>query len=172
MKIFITREINKEAIDALKKRDNFEVEVNPKEDVELSKEEIIKKAKGSSALVTLLNDEIDKQIIDALLPELKIIANYAVGFDNIDVKYAKEKGVVVTNTPEVMTQAVAEHAIALMLCCSRRIVEGDEYVRAGKYKLWDPDLLLGPEIASKTLGIVGMGRIGQALAHIAYHGLA
>lgn len=169
MKIFITREINKEAIDALRKLNDVELVINPK-DTTLTQNQIIKKAKGCVCLVTLLTDKIDKGIIDALCPELKIIANYAVGFDNIDSEYAKEKNVAVTNTPEVMTQAVAEHAIALILACARRIVEGDEYVRADKYSLWEPDLLLGPEIASKNLGIVGMGRIGQALAKIAYHG--
>ncbi|MFH1909971.1 MAG: D-glycerate dehydrogenase [bacterium] len=169
MKIFITREINKEAIEDMKKIDGAEVIINPKDQL-LSKNQIIEKAKGSTCLVTLLSDKIDKEIIDALCPELKIIANYAVGFDNIDFEFAKKKNVAVTNTPEVMTQAVAEHAIALMLACSRRIVEGDKYVRAGKYSLWEPDLLLGPEIAGKTLGVVGMGRIGQALANIAYHG--
>lgn len=169
MKIFITREINEEAIEDMKKINGVEIVINPK-DQSLSKNEIIEKAKGCEGMITLLNDKIDKEIIDALCPKLKIIANYAVGFDNIDFKYAKEKNVAVTNTPEVMTQAVAEHAIALILACARRIVEGDEYVRAGKYNLWEPDLLLGPEIAGKILGIVGMGRIGQALAQIAYHG--
>ena len=169
MKVFITRPIDQEGIESLLKRDSYEVEINPQDEV-LSKSDLIAKAKGCCALVTLLTDQVDKDVIDALLPELKIIANYAVGFDNIDVCYAKEKGVVVTNTPEVMTQAVAEHAIGLLLACSRRIVEGDRYVRENKYDLWEPNLLIGPEIAGKTIGIIGIGRIGQALSQIAYHG--
>ncbi len=169
MKIFITRPIDKKSIERLEKINGCEISINEKDET-LSKQEIIKQAKGSAALVTLLNDKIDKEIIDSLSPDLKIIANYAVGFDNIDIEYAKERGVIVTNTPEVMTQAVAEHAMTLMLSCARRIVEGDRYVRAGKYDLWEPNLLLGPEIAGKTLGIIGIGRIGQALCQIAYHG--
>ncbi len=168
MKVFISRPIDKEGIEHLERK-QCQIEINEK-DESLAKPEFIRRAKGSEAVVTLLSDKIDKEIIDALLPELKIIANYAVGFDNIDVSYAKEKGIVVTNTPEVMTQAVAEHAMALMLACARRIVEGDRYVRADKYDLWEPNLLLGPEIAGKTLGIIGIGRIGQALCQIAYHG--
>jgi glyoxylate reductase len=169
MKIFITRPIDDEGIKLLRARDSFEISMN-KENESLSKQELIDLAKGSVALVPLLSDKVDKEVIDALLPELKIIANYAVGFDNIDIEYAAQKGIIVTNTPEVMTQAVAEHAVALMLSCARRIVEGDRYVREGKYDLWEPNLLLGPEIAGKTLGIIGMGRIGQALCQIAYHG--
>lgn len=171
MKIFITRSIDEAGLKLLRVNKEIEIEQNKKDKI-LKKDELIKRAKGCAGLITLLTDKIDKEVIDALSPELKIIANYAVGFDNIDVAYAKEKGIVVTNTPEVMTQAVAEHAIALMLCCARRICEGDRYVRDGKYKLWEPELLLGPEIAGKTLGIVGVGRIGSVLAQIAYHGFA
>lgn len=168
-KIFVTRKIDEKGLNILKNHDSIDIEIN-EEDKLLSKEDLIERAKGSEALVTLLSDKVDRGVIEGLLPELKIIANYAVGFDNIDLDFAKEKGIVVTNTPDIMTQAVAEHAIALMLACARRIVEGDKYVRAGKYDLWEADLLLGPEIAGKTLGIIGIGRIGQALAQIAYHG--
>lgn len=168
-KVYVTRPIDEAGLEMLKKNDNIKLEVNQRDEA-LKKEELIKNAKGASALLSLLSDKIDKEVIDALLPELKIIANFAVGFDNIDIEYAKAKNVAVTNTPEVMTQAVAEHAVALMLACARRVVEGDRYVRLRKYKLWEPNLLLGPEIAGKTLGIIGMGRIGVTLAQIAYHG--
>lgn len=169
MKIFVSRPIDEAGLNKIKNHHLLELEINSKDEC-LSKGELIERAKGSSALVTLLTDKIDKKVIDALLPELKIIANYAVGFDNIDVAYAKQKGIIVTNTPEIMTQAVAEHAIALLLSCARRIVEGDRYVRSDKYDQWEPNLLLGPEIAGKTIGIVGVGRIGATLAQIAYHG--
>jgi len=168
-RVFITRPIDEKGLERLRNHHSIEIIQNQKNEL-LAPEEIARQAKGAAALITLLSDKIDKKIIDALLPEIKIIANYAVGYDNIDVEYAKQKGIVVTNTPEVMTQAVAEHAITLMLACSRRIVEGDRYVRAGKYDMWEPELLLGPEIAGKTIGIVGVGRIGKALAQIAYHG--
>jgi len=166
-KVFITRKIDEKGIEMLKK--HFDVEVNEKDCI-LSRTELTKRAAGADAIVTLLSDVIDNEIINSLDEKTKIIANYAVGFDNIDIAAASKRNIVVTNTPEVMTQAVAEHAITLLLACARRVVEGDKYVRAGKYKIWEPDLLLGPEIAGKTIGIVGIGRIGAALASIAYHG--
>ncbi len=168
-KIYIARQIDSKGIEKLKGNGSFEIETNPKDEV-LSKEELIKKAKGAEALVTLLTDKIDAEVMDGIGGDLKIIANYAVGYDNIDVQAARERGICVTNTPEAMTQAVAEHAIGLILVCARRIVEGDKFVRAKKYKGWEPELLLGPEIVGKTLGIIGIGRIGSKLAYIAYHG--
>lgn len=168
-KIFITREIDKKGLDILRKCKSFEIKINETDRV-LSSEELIEKAKGSDAIVTLLTDKIDGKVLDGIGNQLKIVANYAVGFDNIDVEAARARNVAVTNTPDIMTQAVAEHAMALVLACARRVEEGDNYVRAGKYKQWEPDLLLGPEVAGKTLGIVGMGRIGISLAGIGYHG--
>lgn len=167
--IFIARKINEKGVEMLREHKAFEVEMNS-EDRVLPPEELIEKAEGASAIVTLLTDKINSEVMDKIGKQLKIIANYAVGFDNIDVEAAKQRNIIVTNTPEVMTQAVAEHAMVLMLACARRIVEGDKFVRDKKYKKWEPDLLLGPEIAGKTLGIVGIGRIGAALANIAYHG--
>jgi len=168
-KIFIARKIDEAGLEKLRQHESFEIKIND-EDKVLSCEELNEKAKESDAIITLLTDKVDAKTMDAVGKNLKIIANYAVGFDNIDVKAANERGIVVTNTPEVMTQAVAEHAMGLILACARRIVEGDSYVRAGKYKGWEPNLLLGPEIAGKTLGIVGIGRIGSSLAQIGYHG--
>lgn len=168
-KIFVARKIDQKGIDLMEKYESFDIEIN-EEDKVLSKDELIERAKGSEAIVTLLTDKIDGEVLDGIGKELKIVANYAVGFDNIDLEAAKARNVIVTNTPDIMTQAVAEHAMALILACARRLEEGDNFVRAGKYKQWEPDLLLGPEIAGKTLGIVGMGNIGIALASIGYHG--
>jgi len=168
-KLFLCRKIDPKGIEKLKKLNWLKISGNS-EDRVLNKKELIEKAKGSHAIVSLLTDNIDAEVMDKIGSQLKIVANYAVGFDNIDTVAAKERSIVVTNTPEAMTQAVAEHAIALMLICARRILEGDKFVRANKYKGWEPELLLGPEIVGKTLGIVGIGRIGGALAHIAYHG--
>ncbi|OQA53226.1 MAG: putative 2-hydroxyacid dehydrogenase [candidate division WS2 bacterium ADurb.Bin280] len=168
-KIFIARNIDEKGINLLKKYESFDVEINKSGDV-LSQEELIERAKGCEAIVTLLTDKIDAKVLDGIGSQLKIVANYAVGFDNIDLQAAKERNIEVTNTPDIMTQAVAEHAMALILACARRVEEGDNYVRAGKYKKWESDLLLGPEIAGKTLGIIGMGNIGIALASIGYHG--
>ena len=168
-KIYLARMIDKKGIEMLESHKSFDIQAN-KSDKVLSKDELIEKAQGAEALITLLTDKIDGEVMDGIGKNLKIIANYAVGFDNIDLEAAKSRNIVVTNTPEVMTQAVAEHAMALILACARRIVEGDKFVREGRYKGWEPDLLLGPEIAGKTLGIVGIGRIGSSLAQIAYHG--
>lgn len=168
-KIFIARKIDDKGIDMLKKYDSFDVEINA-EDRVLSRDELIEQAKGADAICTLLTDKIDGEVMDAIGPQLKIIANYAVGYDNVDLQAAKQRNIVVSNTPDILTQAVAEHSIALMLACARRVVEGDKFMRAGKYQHWEPELLLGPEIAGKTLGIIGMGRIGLSLANIAYHG--
>lgn len=168
-KVFIARKIDEDGTKMLEKVKSFKVQINEKDEV-LSKEELISKAKGADALITMLTDKIDGEVMDGVGEQLKIIANYAVGFDNINLDDAKKRNIVVTNTPEVMTQAVAEHALALMLACSRRLIEGDRFVREGRYKRWEPELLLGPEIAGKTLGIIGIGRIGSALAYIGYHG--
>jgi len=168
-KIFITRKIDEKGIELLKKHESFDIQMNEDDEV-LTKDELIKKANGSDAIVSLLTDKIDGEVMDGIGDQLKIVANYAVGFDNIDLEAAKARNIAVTNTPDIMTQAVAEHAMTLILACARRVEEGNNYVRAGKYKQWEPDLLLGPEVAGKTLGIVGMGRIGIALASIGYHG--
>lgn len=122
------------------------------------------------ALITLLSDPITAALLEQAGSQLKVIANYAVGYDNIDIKAAQAKGIVVTNTPGVVTYSVAEHTMALLLALARRLVEADQFTRAGKYHGWKPDLLLGVELRGKTLGIVGGGRIGFEVARIAQHG--
>lgn len=118
-----------------------------------------------SALLALLNDRIDSEIMDAAGKELKIIANYAVGFDNIDLAAAKRRGIIVTNTPgNQISDTVAEHAFALILGLAKRISEADRFTRAHHYRGWAPKLLLGTDVRGKTLGIVGAGRIGSSLA--------
>ena len=125
--------------------------------------ETLKENPDTEALISFLSDPIDKEIID-LAPGLKIIANYAVGYNNIDVPYAIKRGIPVTNTPDVLTQATADLAMALVLAVSRRIVEGDHFVRQGKFTGWGANLMLGKELNNSTIGIIGMGRIGQAAA--------
>ncbi|MCD6253700.1 MAG: D-glycerate dehydrogenase [Thermotogae bacterium] len=159
-KIFVTYKIPEVGLKLLCER--YEVEVNL-EDRFLSSEEITRRANDADALVTLLADRIDRHVIETL-QRVKIIANYAVGFDNIDIEAAKEKGIVVTNTPGVLTDATADLAIALLLAVTRRIVEADEFVREGKFTSWKPELFLGPSLQGKQLGIVGLGRIGTAVA--------
>ena len=168
MKVCILHKIPGNAQELIKNA-GHEVVVN-EEERSLGSEEVRKFVEGTDAILSLLTDKIDSAVMDAAGPQLKIIANYAVGFDNIDLAAAKQRNIFVTNTPEVLTEAVAEHTFALILAVARRIVEADKYVRAGKYHSWKPDLFLGAQLAGKTLGIVGLGRIGSQVAKIGHHG--
>ncbi len=161
MKVFITRKIPQDGIDILKK-EKLEIEIFPY-DRPPTKEEIIRGVKDANALISLLTDKIDREVIDSA-PELKVIGNYAVGYNNIDVEYTKKKGIVVVNTPGVLTDATADLTFALLLSAARRVVEGDKFMREGKFKGWAPMLLLGKDIWGATIGIIGAGRIGQAVA--------
>lgn len=163
MKVFVTRKIPGDRIQDLIKA-GYEVVVS-EFDRALTPEELIEKAKGVDAILSLLTDKIDGDVIDAIGPQLKIVSNYAVGFDNINIKDATDRGVVVTNTPcEEVDEAVAEHTWALISGLTRRIVEADESVRRGAYKGWEPDIFLGTSLIGKTLGIVGLGGIGSMVA--------
>jgi len=125
---------------------------------------LLKEVKGVNAIVCLLADKIDGEVMEAAGPQLKIIANYAVGFDNIDVEAATKRGIMVTNTPGVLTDTTADLAWALILATARRVVEGDKFLRQGKFKGWKPMLLLGTDVHHATLGIIGFGSIGRAVA--------
>jgi glyoxylate reductase len=125
--------------------------------------ELLEGASGSIAVISTVSDRIDREFMD-LLPGLKIVSNCGVGYENVDVAYATERGVMVTNTPDVLTETTADLAWALMISAARRVVEADAYVRRGDFKCWHPSLLLGQNIHGKTLGIFGMGRIGTAAA--------
>ncbi|OOC43519.1 D-glycerate dehydrogenase [Thermosipho sp. 1074] len=160
MKVFITYKIPEKGIKLLKEK--FHVDVYEGKNF-LTKEEMLERVKYADAVITQLRDPIDREFIDAG-KKLKIIANYAVGYNNIDVEYAKEKGIFVTNTPDVLTEATADIAWALILAVARKIIPADKFVREGKFEGWKPHLFLGYEIYGKTLGIIGMGRIGKAVA--------
>ena len=162
--VYITQEIPELALTILE--DDFEIKVNNKER-KLTKSELIKEAKNADALLTLLSDQIDAEVMDKL-PNLEVIANYAVGYNNIDVEAATERKIVVTNTPDVLTETTADLTWGLLLAVARRIVETDKYIRNGKFQGWSPKLLLGREVNHKTLGIIGLGRIGKAVARRAY----
>ena len=159
-KILITRRILPEALDYLKEHTEYEIGAIQRN---LTKREIIKKIKDKQGLLSLLVDKIDKKVIDSA-PSLKIIANCAVGYNNIDIGYAKKKGIFVTNTPGVLTETTADLTWALILAVARRIPEADKFTRKKKFKGWELDLFLGKEITAKRLGIIGMGRIGKAVA--------
>ena len=160
MKIFVTRAIPEPGLKLLEK--HHMVEVNPFDRV-LTKEEIMEGVKGKDGLLCLLTDTIDEAIINSE-PKLKMIANYAVGYNNIDVAAANKRGIPVSNTPDVLTDTTAEMAWALVFAASRRLIEGDRFTRAGKFHGWAPLLLLGQDITNKTLGVIGAGRIGTAFA--------
>lgn len=168
MKVFVTRQIPEVGIELLREK-GYDVEVSSESRV-LTKAEIIEKATGVDALLSLLTDEIDAEVMNSLGDNLKVVSNYAVGYDNINLDAAKERSVAVTNTPGVLTESVAEHTFALLLSLARRIPESDRYTRAGKYKGWAPMLFLGTDVFDKTLGIVGLGRIGAAVAKRAVDG--
>ena len=120
--------------------------------------------RGCDGVLTLLTDKVDDEFLDAAGPQLKVVSNYAVGFDNVDVPACTARGVAVGNTPGVLTETTADLAWALLMAAARRLPEGDRYVRDGKWKTWGPLLLLGPDVHGATIGIVGFGRIGQAVA--------
>lgn len=164
-KIFISYEIPDAGIKLLQDA-GYSVKVY-KGNKLLSKEQLITNTKDVDALITLLTDNVDKQVIDSM-KRCKIIANYAVGYNNIDYRYAKSKGIIVTNTPDVLTDSTADLTLMLVLACARRIREGEELIRRKKFKGWKPKLLLGYELKDKIFGIVGMGRIGFAVAKRAH----
>jgi len=159
-KIFITHKTFPEALQFLSK--SVEYEANTLER-NLSKDEIIGKVGDKEGLMTLLTDPVDKDVINAA-PSLKVIANCAAGFNNIDISYAKQKGILITNTPGILTDPTADLTWALILSVARRIPEADKFTREGHFKGWKLDLFLGKELSGKILGIVGMGRIGKAVA--------
>lgn len=172
MKVFITRKIPDRGINILKEK-GYGIVVSPYDRV-LNKEELIDFLQKDryEAVLCLLTDTIDAEIFDAAGKQCKIFANYAVGFDNIDVKAATKRGIIITNTPGVLTDSVAEHTFALVLALAHRIPESDRFTRAGKYIGWEPMLFLGTDISKKILGVVGLGRIGSRVAHHAVRGFA
>jgi len=159
--VFVTRPLPEPGIDLLNDS-GFEVRSNP-EDRPLSREELLAGVYDADALVCMLSDRIDSELLDSA-PTLKVVANYAVGYDNIDVGAARQRGIVVTNTPGVLTEATADLAWALLLAAARNLGAGERMVRAGEWTGWGPMQLLGEPLQGRTLGIVGMGAIGQAVA--------
>jgi lactate dehydrogenase-like 2-hydroxyacid dehydrogenase len=129
-----------------------------------SRSELLDAIRGCDGVLTLLTDRVDDEFLDAAGPQLKVVSNYAVGFDNVDVPACTARGIPVGNTPGVLTETTADLAWALLMAAARRLPEGDRYVRAGRWKTWGPMLLLGPDVHGATIGIVGFGRIGQAVA--------
>ena len=159
--IYVTRMIPQETIDHL--RQFHHVEVNP-HDRALTRSELLEAVRGRDAVITLLTDTIDGEALDAAGPQCKIFANYAVGFNNFDLKAATARGVIMTNTPGVLDDATATHAWALLLATARRLSESERYVRADKWEGWAPMAFIGLDVDNKTLGVAGLGRIGLKFA--------
>jgi len=160
-KAFVTRIIPNKGLDLI--REVCEIDLWT-EDLPPSRDEVLKRVQGVDGLLSLLTDVIDSEVMDTAGTQLKVISNYAVGFDNIDIAGATERRIPVGNTPDVLTDATADFAFALMMAAGRRILEGDRYVREGNWKTWGPKLMLGNEMRGSTLGLVGFGRIGKAMA--------
>ena len=158
--VFVTRRLPQPALDKLAQ--HAELHVNPDDRV-LSRQELLAGVREVDALLPLLTDTIDAEVMDAN-PGLQIIANYAVGFNNVDVAAATARGIPVTNTPGVLTETTADLAWSLIMATARRIVESDKFLRSGQFEGWAPMMYLGIDVWGKTLGIVGMGQIGRAIA--------
>ena len=159
-RVYVTRPIFDQCVERLKHE--VHVEVNSDERV-LSKSELISHLREADGALTLLTDIINREVLEAC-PGLKVVANFAVGFNNVDIEAATELGVIVTNTPGVLTETTADFAWTLLMAAARRVVEADRFARAGKFKMWGPRMFLGHDVYGKTLGLIGLGRIGQAVA--------
>ncbi|MDR6121807.1 glyoxylate reductase [Bacillus sp. SLBN-46] len=159
--VFITRKLPDEVVKPLLQ--NYEVSMWEHEDIPVPKDLLLSEAKKADALLTMLSDSIDEKILTAG-KKLKVVANLAVGFDNIDLKVASREGVAVCNTPDVLTDTTADLTFGLLMATARRLMEAAEFVKDGKWKSWSPLLLAGHDIHHKTIGIVGMGKIGETVA--------
>ncbi len=161
-KVYVTRVIPQPGLDILNANLKH-VKLNTADNI-LSREELLENIKGLDGLLSLLTERIDGEAMDAAGPQLKVVANHAVGFDNIDLPAATERGIMVTNTPGVLTDATSDFAWALLFATARRIADADKFTRALKYDGWGPMMYMGGDITGRTLGIVGAGRIGVAMA--------
>jgi glyoxylate reductase len=159
--VFVTRAIPEQGLALV--RDFCEADIWT-EELPPAREVILERVRGVDGILSLLTDRVDGAVMDAAGPRLKVISNYAVGFDNVDAAEATRRGIHVGNTPGVLTDTTADLAFALLMAAARRVVEGDKFARAGRWKTWGPTLLLGQDIFGATLGLVGFGRIGRAVA--------
>jgi lactate dehydrogenase-like 2-hydroxyacid dehydrogenase len=160
-RVFVTRRIPDEGLRQVLEATDADIwdgELPPPRD------ELLRRVAGVDGLLALLTDRVDDELLDAAGPNLRVVSNYAVGFDNVDVPACTRRGIPVGNTPGVLTETTADFAWTLLMAGARRVVEGDRYVRDGRWKTWGPMLLLGSDVHGATLGIVGFGRIGQAMA--------
>jgi glyoxylate reductase len=160
-RVFVSRIIPDEGLDLIREACDMDLW---EDDLPPPRDELLRRVAGVDGALTLLTDKVDDAFLDAAGPQLKVVSNYAVGFDNIDVAACARRGIPVGNTPGVLTDTTADLAWTLLMAAARRVAEGDRYVREGRWKTWGPLLLLGPDVHGSTIGIVGFGRIGQAVA--------
>ncbi len=160
-RVFIARIIPDEGLEAARAACDVDLWDDP---LPPPRDQLLRRVAGCDGVLTLLTDRVDEDFLDAAGPQLKVVSNYAVGFDNIDVDACARRGVAVGNTPGVLTDTTADLAFALLMAAARRLPEGDRYVRDGQWETWGPLLMLGPDVHHSTIGIVGFGRIGQAVA--------
>ena len=164
-RVFVTRLIPEKGLDRVKEfceADIWTDELPPPRQI------VLERVRGVDGILSLLTDTMDAEVMDTAGPGLKVISNYAVGFDNIDIPAATKRGLPVGNTPGILTDTTADFAFTLLMAAARRVVEGDRYTRAGQWKTWGPKLLLGVDVHGATLGLVGFGRIGKAMAKRAW----
>ena len=160
--VLVTRRLPPPVMELLFKRCDVDLWEGPPEAI--PRDELLRRIRGKAGAITLLTERVDAEFLEAAGRELRIVANYAVGFDNIDVEACTRRGVLASNTPDVLTETTADLAWALLMAAARRIGEGDRLLRAGKGWIWDPQMMLGQDVHDRVLGIVGFGRIGQAMA--------
>lgn len=160
MKVYVTRPVFDDAIERLRR--DVDVEANPADRI-LAKQELIERLRDKDGALTLLTDAVDLEVLQAA-PKLKVVANFAVGFNNVAIDAATSLGVAVTNTPGVLTETTADFAWALLMTAARHVAEADKFARSGTPWVWGPKMFLGHDVYGKTLGLIGLGRIGQAVA--------
>ncbi|MCL1875541.1 MAG: D-glycerate dehydrogenase [Synergistaceae bacterium] len=163
-KVYVGLPIQEAGLELLRGKVEFKIW---KEDGPPSREVLFKELEGADGLISGLPFRVDGELMD-VSPKLKVVSNYAVGYDNIDVPAATKRGILITNTPDVLTAATADLALLLILATARRAFEANEFMRSGKWKTWGPDLLVGMEVSGSTIGIIGMGKIGGAVARRAF----
>jgi glyoxylate reductase len=160
-KVLVTRPIKEEPTRRLRERCDVTIDEN---DFGIPRDDLLKMVSGYDALITMLTEKVDAELLAAAGPQLKVVANHAVGFDNVSLPDCTAAGVMATNTPDVLTETTADTAFALLMTAARRVGEGERFLRAGTPWIWGPLMMLGQDVHHKTIGIVGFGRIGQAVA--------